>query len=376
MKLKEISSINNLEKHHDFPCVSIILPTHRTSPDRQVDQPKFKQAIKEVVRQIKINYPDHLKNISEKLDVIIEEIDFLHNDLGLGIFVSPDYARWFRFSFRVEERIFVGDNFRLRELLYHQKINPHYYYLSINSKKIRLFSGEGQRLNEINDELFPYLAEDDYLYEKPARGNSFGNSLKNPEKDKSVLQEIRLTAHLKKVDSFMKKYLNNREPLFISGVKKETGYFLKITANKKSLAGIIHGNFSEGNDKVSSSLVYDEVLAWQNMKENEMLDELSDAFGKRQVASGMEEVWHAAKNGMGLSLFVEKDFNCSGYVSGSNGFFSRLQPDGNFREISDAVDYLIAIVLSKNGTIHIVGNNKLTEHDRIALRLRYRRSES
>ncbi|MFN5182562.1 MAG: hypothetical protein ACK5D5_06015 [Bacteroidota bacterium] len=375
MQIKELVK-SGINKQVGFlPCISIILPTHPKGNERQIDEPALRKAIEFVLLQVKQIHPNNFYEIQNKLKIVTEEIDFLRNELGIGVFVSPNFSKWVKFSFPVKEHVIVDSTFRLRELLFQQQLDINYYYLSLNTDIIRLYSFSGSEFKEIRDEAFPHLILDDYIYEKPFRGNSYLNFMKSTEKDKSIMKEKRFQAELKKVDDILQKYLKE-SPIFISGVKKETGYFLKLSANKKNIAGIIDGNYSEGNNKIPKERIYKEVLSWMNMKEDEMLDALADSFGKRQVASGLEEVWYASKNGMGMDLFIEKDFECEAYLTESKGLLSRFKPLENHQYIPDAVDYIIAIVLSMNGKIHIVGNNKLEQHDRIALKLRYRRSEN
>ncbi|MFN6037518.1 MAG: hypothetical protein ACK452_03550 [Bacteroidota bacterium] len=377
MEIKDFVMPEIIEEKIIKPCISIIVATHKASPERQTDEPAVRHLVNDVMLKLENRFSDYMSDISKKLENIIDEIDYLHNDQGLGIFVSPDFSKLVKFSFPVTNKIHIGESFLLRELMYEQQLNPAYYYLDANPKIIRFFKGSGVNLEEIKNEFFPYRIIDDYIYNKPSRGSSYSNSIKGTEKDKSIMKEIRFMSELKKVDNHLKKYLSHSMPLFISGTEKATGYFSKISDNMSNVAGIIDGNFSKGNNFLPVQKIYNEVMAWVNMKEDDMLDELSDAFGKRQVASGLEEVWHAAKNGLGLTLFVEKDFISNAFFRKDDNLFSKFKPDDSgFTEIADAVDYIMAIVLSKNGGIHIVENNKLPEHDRIALRLRYRRSEN
>lgn len=369
----ELELERELKIHQSVPCVSIVLPTQRTSPGRRVDPPRLKKIISNAKKLLKEKYGSVGEKIFPQLDHLNEEINFLENQAALGLYVSPNFTRIIRFDFPVDEKITVGEHFEIREVLQLKQQQIRYYFLSLSKKTIQLFKGHGKELKEVKNNDFPISITSTYNYQKPSRGSSYGNALKNTEGDKSIKEEKQLIAILRSADAKLKPYLEHDVPFIISGVPQLTGYFKKITHSKRDLMGIIDGNYSnrKGKDNPPFKQIDFELKAWQNQKEDEFLDALNDAFGKRRVAGGLEEVWHALKNGMGQTLVVEKDFHRAGFLSEATGNLSRRAPKEKHQILSDVVDYIILTAIEKNVNVKLIGHDKLYEHDRIALLLRY-----
>lgn len=359
------------------PCVSIIVPTHRTSPDRTIDAEVLKRAVKEAKEVIKIKYPeaDNSKKVIKNIDELVSKIDYVHSKEGIGIYVSPRIAKLIKFPFSVNYKIKVDTAFDSRDLLYNINTAIDYCVLSISKKHIRLFMASGEEFHEINNDDFPLDYEDIHEYSKPSRGTSFGNSaLKEFELDKSVLQEIRLKEFLRTTDDVLKRYINTDIPLLVSGSKKEISDYLEVTQYKKRIIGKITGNYNFDGDMQLKTLASKEVQNYLKIQHKILLSNLRELIGKKMVTIGIEEVWKAAKEGMGLQLIVEKDFESHVFVKCDNEYEIRLNKtsgDKRYTFVSDAVERVIKIVRERDGKIEFVDNGEMKDFDGIALRLRY-----
>lgn len=369
----ELPITKEVKIHQAVPCLSIVLPTHRYAPNRRTDKPRLKKAIQHAKQLLEAKYKGLSKEIYPLLDEVYKTENFLHNEEGIGIFIAPGFCKKVKFDFPVEEKISVGEQFEIRELLLLQQETIRYFLLEISHKHLRLFKGHGEHLTEISNSDFPMTFTSEWNYLSPSRGHSFSNSLKNTEGDKSITEEKRFKKFLQSADQKLNHYLKKTTPLFISGGNKETGFFKQITHHERQLAGIIDGNYRTEKEQQKKSIIADEIKGWQNMVEDISMNELSDAFGKRRVAGGIEEVWHALVSGMGETLFVERDFQCAGFISDATGAISRKAPKEKHRLFGDIIDYIMSYALDKNIRVILVGNNKLYEHDRIALLLHYRK---
>ena len=80
--------LQSLQKTKGNICVSIILPTHRISPDKRVDLLAFKRSITAAKQLLQFKYTvSNIQPLLDAIDDIYQEIDFSHNSDGLGIYI-------------------------------------------------------------------------------------------------------------------------------------------------------------------------------------------------------------------------------------------------------------------------------------------------
>ncbi|MGZ4034175.1 MAG: baeRF3 domain-containing protein [Bacteroidia bacterium] len=374
----ENPEIENLLLESTGPCVSVIVPLHRLSPERAEDSKSVKIAVGYAKELLKQKYAQHkydrvVSKMTEDLDSIINRIDFTHSKDGLGIYMTPGVTKIIEFPFEVTEKIKVRDSLDSRDLLYDLNVMIEYCVLSISKKHIRLFKGKGEELREIKNENFPINYEESYEYSRSARGNSFGNTLKDFEKDKSVLQEIRLVDFLRTADHLLDKYVNSKVPLIISGGKKEIADYLQITKYKKRIIGKVMGNYNFNGDLQLINLAWMEVQNYLNNQNKNVLANLRELTGKEMVAVGIKEVWEAANEGKGLELVIEKDFESHAFMTPDGYDLKLRKPIGKTKHIyvPDIVERIIKVVREKHGKVTFVGNGEMNNFDGIALLLRY-----
>ena len=95
---------------------------------------------------------------------------------------------------------------------------------------------------------------------------------------------------------------------------------------------------------------------------------MEDAAGKKQLASGIRNVWREAMNHKGRLLVVEKDYMYAAQHGGSkNVIYMPSKPYSKFSHIKDAVDDVIEKVLEQGGDVEFVDKDVLKDYHHIAL---------
>lgn len=370
MKKQEIDQILS---ETGTPCISIIIPMENILADK-TKEPKAVAHAKELLKQNYSNIDINVNELIKRIDALVEQIEYTNTNEGIGIFVSANTAKLIKFPFPVKEKVKLKNDFEAKDLLYYANLMFDYYVLSISKKHLHLLKGCGKKLNEIKNEEFPIDYEETYEYAKPSRGTSYSSGLlKEYEKDKSVMQEIRLIDFLKTADHQLKAYLNHEIPLIVSGGSKEIADFMSITHHKKSIIGKVTGNYHFNGNTLLTSLSWDEIRSYLKKENENLLANLHELTGKEMVSFGLKDVWKAANEGKGLKLIVEKDFEQSGYIS-NDGYDLKLgKVTGNKKYTfdSDVVERIIRLVMEKRGKVIFVENGELDYFDRIALQLRY-----
>ncbi len=349
-----------IQERNDW-CVSIIIPTHRTSPDRKIDTEVLQQSIRHaksilIGKRPPMDVYNLIINSIQKLEL---EFDPIHATEGLGLFVSPDMARIVHFPFPVKEKVIVDKSFDVRDLYYLEQFSKHYYVLQLTKDEAHLFLLEaGAMAKEVINTYFPMKNEEEYEYAKPSIGTSYGYARKGFEKDKSMLSKTRQEPFFKEVSLHVMPYTKAGD-LFLSGSKNILAAFDESRDKRLRIKGRIAGSFKDQKDLFDhAQTTY--FLSRQN--EIQMtIDSLGELVGMKRVAFGIRNVWSSASAGKGDTLLVEKDFQEEG----------NTHPGGEQFSSTDNVDHIIETIIDKGGKVIFTEENQLQPYDHIALILRY-----
>lgn len=363
-----------LQREKGNPCLSVIIPTHRLAPARFMDHTIVKKMREQAKNLVTAEYGlKQAEVFMDKMDALIDTIDYDHNQDGLGFFISANVQQLVSFPFPVEAKITADDSFEIRNLLYKVNFGSPYYALVLTEKGARYFEGRWNTITEIRDKNFPEKHIDDYEYTAPARSTSYAGHAheKSVEKDKSILDEIRLKSFFHQVDQKLSDYLMGNIPMIVFGTKERLGHFADVTRHAKHMAGTITGSYGMATEAQLAELAWPVMKAHlENAKKQSILD-FENQIGARKGLSGLQSVWSAAVEGRGNLLLVEKDYSCPGYTTEAYERLFLKKPEVPHKVVTDAVDDLIEMVLEKNGQVQLVENGMLTAYDRVALVTRY-----
>lgn len=368
------ADIDQMLAEKDNPCISIVIPTHRFSKERRLDPKVLGKAVEKAKSLLENSaWPkEKIRSLSTKIDAVVENIDYVRLQEGLAIYISPNISKFFLLPFPVTEKIMLGKTFEVRDLFYFIQFLKPYYLLAVSKKRIRMFRGEGRDIQEIQNDDFPKQYAETYEYAKPSRASSFSAGLKDYELDKSEMQEIREKAFYKEVDDSINRYLKKDVSLIVAGVEDEVTNFESTTSHLNHLIGTIKGNYDHDAVHPLAESAWAKMNEYIKSEQQELLKQLQEGIGSKLTVDGIRDVWKMAKQGNGLTLFVEKDYQVTAYVDPADD--SKLYvgpPAGNYEIITDAVDQIMYIVKEKGGNVVIVENGEMANFNHIALRLRY-----
>jgi hypothetical protein len=369
-------ALKSMQEEKGKICLSIVVPTHRLSDERRVDELEVNKALDKARQFLEYKYPEpEIKPLLQSLDELYKEIDFVHNTEGLGLYVSPDLKYIVHYPFPVEEKVIAGDTFEIRDLLYKLNYSKTYFVLLLSEKTIQLFEGAWKDLHEIGDINFPMEYEETYSYNIPSRSSTLAGSahVKSFEKDKSELEEIRFTDYFRRADVLLDEYMPGITPLIVMAPQKELSWFENISKHKNQIIHKIAGNYHYSNRTEIAEIAWSAMRKHLDNEREILIKEFVEKIGEHRGVSGLQNVWNAAREGNALKLLVEKDFRKPGFVlllSGADRLYVR-PPKKPHKILADAVDDIIELVLKKNGKVYFVDNGKLKDYKHIALITRY-----
>lgn len=355
-------------------CLSIIIPTHREGSEKKADFTVIKKYTEQARRLLLETFgkKDSLP-LLEKLDVVLENLDMDHQQEGLGIFISSTLQNIVRFPFPVEANITAAPTFEVRDVIYKSGLALPYYTLVLTEKGARYFEGMLSELQEIRNGDFPEKHVDDYLYEKPSRSSSHTGYAheKSMEKDKSILEELRLKNFFHHVDQLLQPYLLPSTPLFVFGTKEILGLFKEVTRHQANVKGTVHGSYGTAPVSQLASMAWNQMQQYLEQKHLAYLPDFEESIGQGKGISGVQTIWNAVQEGRGRILLVEKDYKCPGFVSYDNDALFLFPPQSPHRTIPDVIDDTIEKMIEKNGDVIIMKNGQLEDYGRMALISRY-----
>jgi hypothetical protein len=363
-----------MQKEKGNICVSIIVPTHRLSPERRIDILEVKRAMEKAKELLRYKYTeDQVNPLIQSMDAQYERIDFTHDPDGLGFYISPNITSSVKFPFPVEEKVMVGDNFELRDLLYKMNYAVPYFVVMLTEKDIKLFEGRWDELHEIKDRNFPKKYEEAFSYNPPSQSTSYAgySHVKGFEKDKSELVEIRFKDFFRDTDKLLKNYLMNGASLILLGPEKELAWFANISAHKKNIIGKIAGSYNHSSLKQLAERAWPAMRSHLDSEKVELIKDFAEKIGMKLAVSGIQDSWSAAKEGKAFKLLVEKDYRCPGFLDKEEYRLYLHPPQKPHKVLADAVDDLIEMVMEKNGQVFFVDNGLLKDYQRLAMITRY-----
>lgn len=352
--LKQLQSLTNI------PALSILLPTHRTSPDNKQDPILVKNLVSEATERLSEEFSNReLAPLLQNLETLVSEIDYPYTLDGLALYVSHDFAKLYYLPFPVPARVIIDQTFATRDLVYGMHRSLRYWVLLLSQASTRLLAGTAETLEEVHDENFPM--------EMTGPG---GTAPLPYHADSSYLDD-RHRRFFQQVDSAFTFYDQDELlPLIVGGVDRQVSFFQEVSQYTQSITGILSGNFDKATIPELTPQVWSAVQPFREKERVNALQELDDAVSAQRVVSTIGEAWRLAGEGRGKLLLVEKNYHVPAIIT-ENGGFELVEQPGGTDVMDDAVDEIIEVVLAKGGNVVIVDDGALSFHQQIALILRY-----
>ncbi|MFO7564703.1 MAG: hypothetical protein R6X02_18815 [Enhygromyxa sp.] len=357
------SDVLALQAHRGYPLVSVIAPTHRTSPDNKADPILVRNLIDDAKqRLLEEKSKREAAPVFDRLAELVEEVDWAHTLDGLALFASPDHAELFYLPHPVRPRVVIDETFATRDLVATLARSGRYRVLVLSEKPTRLYDGARETLEEHVGDGFPRV------HQGPGGATALpGGAGINPA---SVRQEAHME-FFRQIDAALGQLLaDDPTPVVVVGVQRYLGYYNKLTSHGDRIIATVEGSHDKTPAPELGKLVWPRVEEQLRAAAQARIAELDAAEGAGRLASGVAQAWRAAAEGRGAHLIVEQDYHVPGTLD-SDGLTLTLVDDATAPGvIDDVVDELIELVIAKGGEVTIVEGG-LDKHQRVALMLRY-----
>jgi hypothetical protein len=357
------SELKRLQRHRDYPSISLLAPTHRTAPANQRDRIVVKNLVAEGLKRL---YGEFQKRdvapLVQNLNKLVDRVDWEHALEGLALFAGRDVSTAIQLPFRAKARVVIDATFATRDLVFTLNRAPRYRVLVLTEKPTRLFDATTNVLTEFTDKPFPMVHKGAGGASKLPGGQGINRSAVRDESHRQFFSKVDdALASIQKEDHL---------PLVVVGIDRYLAFYQEVTKDPDAIVGLVAGSHDEPNPSIFGKLVWPVFKAGMTWKRTRALVRLKEAVSVNRHASGIDQVWRAAWEKRCQTLLVETGFE---YPADVDPQGDRLLPYSGrgAAALDDAVDELIENVLSASGEVFFYEPGVLDLHQRIAAVLRY-----
>lgn len=352
--------LNQLQNSNSNPSVSILLPTHKTFPENQQDSIRLKNLIADAKNRLNDEFDkETAQNVIKNLNRVTQDIDFNYLQEGLAIYVNSNEAHKFTFPFTVEERLFLNENFAIKDIVFMINRTEPYWLVLINEKESHLYYCIREDFTEIKQSGFP-------VYNQLREG--IENDMTINEKVRLDPEKIKI--YMREIDSALKKLNAEGNEIIVSTINRYFSFFKEVTSQKDLVAGNIKGSY----DKADISLMntaWKKIQTLRRQNRKKVLEDLGYYIKNNLLVSGIDEAWQMAVSGRIEKLLVEINYKFPVSISEDGIKITAQNDEKNSETFHDAVNEIINIVINKGGKVVFYKDNELNSYNKIVALLRY-----
>ena len=356
--------IRLLQSVQGYPAISLLIPTHRTSPENNQDPIRVKNLVTEAKNRLSQEFSRReVDPLLSNIDEVVSQIDYPRVLDGLALFANQQGAHAFVLPFQPRERVAIDETFATRDLVMALHHLQRYWVLVLSEKPTRLYEGAGETLIEAREEGFPLVHSGPGGETALPGGYGISRSAARDEHHRQFFRQVD--------KAFGRIFADDPLPLVVVGVDRYLAFFQEISQYTQHLVATLKGSHGDTSPHELAQLVWPLMREYQDQQRQQTLEELAVAVSAQKYVSTVGEVWRLANEGRGRILVVEEDFHYPARVDESGMQVSPASDATAPGVIDDLVDEIIEVVLAKGGEVRFVADGALQEHQRIALILRY-----
>ncbi|KTD71538.1 hypothetical protein [Legionella tucsonensis] len=365
MDLLTHDNLMKLINYNEPPCLSLYQATHRSHPDNQQDNIRFKNLIKVMEDSLMQHYTkSKAQDILQPFHELANDFTFWkNNDEGLAVLGAGDFFQIYKLPRPVPELAIVADNFHIKPLIRIIQSSDRYHILGLNRHEVKLFEGNRDSLREIElDADIPRTiveALGDELTDPYQTAGSYGHGPSGPAMHHGhggKKEEIDLDASrfFKIIDS---KILNTYSrpsglPLLLAALPEHHHLFHSISNNPF----LIEKSLDIHPDALSISVLREK--AWELMrpnyinKLNTLIEKYHQAKDNQLGSDNLSEIGKAAFDGRISALLIAAETHVGGRLDRATGV---IQPDElQNPSVNDLLDDLAVLTIKTGGDVVVV----------------------
>ncbi len=378
-----IESLAKLASVDQTPCLSLYQPTHRRHPENQQDPIRFGNLVKELEASLRQKYPSvETRLLVEPFAALADDPDFWNHTLdGLAVLRAPSLFQVFQLQRPVSELAIVADSFHTKPLRRFLQSVDRYQILGLSLRKIRLFEGSRDVLDEIDpapgvprtitEALGDELTEPHQTVASYGGVGGVSTSMRHGHGGKNDEADIDADRFFRAIDRAVHEHHSQPSglPLILAALSEHHHRFHQVCHNPFLI--------TEGLTINPDGLSIDELRknAWQVFEPQyqarlaTLADEFAVAKSKGLGSDEMAQVAQAAAAGRVATLLIESDRLIAGRLDGATG---RLETANlSDPQIDDLLDDLGDLVGKMGGRVLVIPAERMPTQTGLAATYRY-----
>lgn len=333
------SKLNELKSIVAENCITIILNTHRTTPDNQKDKIVLKNLVTEAENRLLESADKRVAaNLIERIKELETSIDHTLNLESLILFVNEDVSEFIRLPMKVEDRVIIDKTFAIRDLMRSMHINSRYYVLVLGQDEARLIEAYDDKVIKEVGKPFPFKNQQLFGLTRQETGNS-------------TMLKDRMSEYYNQVDKKVNEVRKSSGlPVLISTDEQNFYEYLKMADHKDTIyQTFLGGNRLEEKDAAIVKDAWEIIKGYVTERNNKRKSELETAVGTGKYLSDMNDIWRAIKEGRVQTVFVEQGLFKPALLK--NDEIEEVSEDkrGDENYIDDILDELLELNMSFGG---------------------------
>ena len=368
------ATLKSLRETKANPAVSIFVKTHREHPANETDPIALKNQLKATEERLNKEYDKHTATtILDNIHAKTEDLNHNYNLDTLAIFASVDDVQIVRMPIDTTERVVISDRFATRDLVRDMASAVHYYTVVLTQHKARLIEAANDRVvaefhkdsdKQDHMENIPFPVENNNPY---MTGD--GSSDRSSNNESSYLKE-----YFNQVDkSVQELWGEHKMPLVIVGDIKNVSYYKEVCDRPENIIATVTNvtELDEGKAQHIIDGVQEAVESYRTSLHEAALGEIDKARGADMLRTDLQEVYRAAYQGAGETLYVRRGYIQPAKIDETAQTLSIVDDASAEGVTDDAVGDIIEHVIHNGGEAVFMPADIMGADQPIALVTRY-----
>lgn len=353
---------NALAEASDGLCVSIYIPTYRAG-NTQADQIRFKNAIKDAVKQLRANGLEEKEALRfmDKAYILLDDDNFwIHLSDGIALFISEKRFEKYLLPIDFNPFVFVGHQFYLRPLLPMLNGESRFFLLALSQNEVRFFEGSRHSISPvIIEDIVPANMEEALALD--VSGNDLqmhsggagrqtaifhGQDLGSDHKLKLLKQYFRQVD-----DGLMTMLHDESAPMVIAAVDYLVPIYNEISKYSNLMDVHISGNPENDDPTLLHEKAWSIMYNYYRTRHQSIKDDFGGFLSEDRASFAMTDILKEVSNGRVATLFVNKNYHSWGNFD-QESLKMEIHEDRKTDSI-DFLEYAAKTAYLKGATVYI-----------------------
>jgi hypothetical protein len=365
--LRELASIT------EHPCVTLLMPTHRSGSDTRQNAIRFGNLLKEAKEKL-AERKDSAAMLRALEEIKDDSSFWQHQSEGLGIFVTEQSVQLYRLPNSVEQAVVVGDNFYLKPLVAMADRAMPFRLLALSWDRARLFQVDASGVTAIETDdlpadyhqlVTPRDPEQQLQYTTHRSGGGEKAMFHGQGNGEEKIEADRKNYLIRVSDAVadVRKNTSSNEPLVLVATGEVAGHFaalsdLKVDAHIE--ASPSHVDNYTGGDTSWIAEAREQLSGSVEGRLAEIVERLGTAIAQDQGSDAVEQIVASALQGRIDTLLVATHARVPGTVDPANQKVKQTESqDTSVDLINEAVFH----ALRSSSTVMAVEATELPDRD-------------